>query len=108
MATSKARSRTADAEETGETDTDDETPEDLNAAVITLEWGGQTFTIPKRRGRWPVKALRELGRSKWIEGLAILLGEKQWDALALVCPTGDEFDTFANYAAEQVTEHALP
>ncbi|MDO3312399.1 Uncharacterised protein [Mycobacteroides abscessus subsp. abscessus] len=73
-------------------------PTDPDNATVDLVWEGLKFTIPKRRGRWPVNALRDFARGRNYEAVVTLIGgEKQWQQLAEKCPTGDEFDKFADY-----------
>ncbi|BAX98855.1 hypothetical protein MSTE_03555 [Mycobacteroides stephanolepidis] len=71
---------------------------DLDKATVELKWAGLTFTIPKRRGRWPVSALRDFARGRNYEAVVTLIGgEKPWQKLAEKCPTGDAFDEFLDY-----------
>lgn len=67
-------------------DSDDEVPEDLNAAVVTLEWKDQTFTLPKRRGRWPTRAAREFARENYLEAIIALIGEEAYQRLEGALP----------------------
>lgn len=71
---------------------------DPDKATVDLIWEGLKFAIPKRRGRWPVSALRDFARGRNYEAVVTLLGgEKQWQRLAEKCPTGDDFDKFVDY-----------
>lgn len=89
---------------------DEQTPEpvDLNKATVDLEWKGLKFTIPKRRGRWPVRAYREFNRSRNIEGLVALIGEDGWARLELVCPTSDDFEEFSDHAGDVIQANCIP
>lgn len=85
-----------------------EEPVNLNAAVVTLEWGGKTFTIPKRRGRWPTKSAREFARGNDLEAIVVLLGEDAYAELEQLCPFVDDLDEFANYAGEKIKRECIP
>lgn len=87
---------------------DDEAPVDLNKATVLLEWKGLEFSIPKRRGRWPVRAMREFNRGRNVEGLVMLIGEDGWARLALVCPVADDFEEFADYAGDMINAQCVP
>ncbi|MBN7468671.1 Uncharacterised protein [Mycobacteroides abscessus subsp. abscessus] len=80
---------------------DDQT--DPDKAIVDLVWEGLKFTIPKRRGRWPVSALRDFARGRNYEAVVTLLGgEEQWQQLVEKCPTGDDFDKFVDYVRDVV------
>ncbi|MCG5431241.1 hypothetical protein LV457_02915 [Mycobacterium sp. MYCO198283] len=85
-----------------------ETPEDLNSAVVTLEWKGETFTLPKRRGRWPIRAAREFGRENYFEAIIALIGEDGYDRLEWVCPYVDDINDFADYAGRTINTECVP
>ena len=91
-----------------DTDTDEAPVEDLNAAVVTLEWRGETFTLPKRRGRWPTRAAREFGRDNYVEAIVALIGEEGWARLEKVCPVVDDVNAFADYAGEKIKTECVP
>jgi hypothetical protein len=84
--------------------------EDLNAAVITLEWNGQTVgTIPKRRGRWPSKAGRLFEEEKYVGALQCLLGGEAYAKLEdEICPFIDDLDEFANHAGTIIQRECIP
>ncbi len=78
---------------------------DPDKATIELAWEGLKFVIPKRRGRWPVSALRDFARGRNYEAvIALIGGEKPWLALARKCPTGDDLDAFIDYVRNVVEE----
>lgn len=83
-------------------------PEDLNKATVTLEWKGLELAIPKRRGRWPVRALREFNRGRNIEGLVAIIGEENWARLELLCPTADDFEEFSDHAGATIDKQCIP
>ncbi|QEA10783.1 tail assembly chaperone [Mycobacterium phage Weirdo19] len=85
-----------------------EAAEALNRAVVTLEWKGQTFTLPKRRGRWPTRAAREFGRENHLGAIVALLGEEAWARLEELCPVVDDINEFANYAGEKIAAECIP
>lgn len=88
---------------------DEPTPApDPNTATVTLEWRGVKFSILKRRGRWPVRALREFNRGRNIEGLVALIGEDGWTVLERICPTSEEFEEFSDYAGEVIQRECVP
>ena len=82
--------------------------EKLNKAVVTLEWKGQTFTLPKRRGRWPTRAVREFGRDRHLEGIAVLIGEEAYAQLEALCPLADDMNEFADYAGGMIKRECVP
>lgn len=88
-------------------DSDDEAPEDLNAAVVTLEWKGQTFTLPKRRGRWPTRAAREFARENYLEAIIALIGEEAYGRLEELCPVVDDMNEFADYAGATINRECI-
>lgn len=88
-------------------DSDDEAPEDLNAAVVTLEWKGQTFTLPKRRGRWPTRAAREFARENYLEAIIALIGEEAYQRLEELCPVVDDMNEFADYAGATINRECI-
>ncbi|ORA24949.1 hypothetical protein BST13_33495 [Mycobacterium aquaticum] len=81
--------------------------EALNKAVVTLEWKGQTFTLPKRRGRWPTKAAREFARGNHLEGIAVILGDEAYARLEELCPVVDDLNEFADYAGEKIQSECV-
>ena len=82
--------------------------EALNKAVVELAWKGQTFTIPKRRGRWPTRAAREFNRENYVEAIVALLGEEQWARLEELCPLVDDINEFAEYAGPKINAECVP
>lgn len=88
-------------------DSDDEVPEDLNAAVVTLEWKDQTFTLPKRRGRWPTRAAREFARENYLEAIIALIGEEAYQRLEELCPLVDDMNEFADYAGATINRECI-
>lgn len=88
-------------------DSDDETAEDLNAATITLEWKDQTFTLPKRRGRWPTRAAREFARENYLEAIIALIGEEAYQRLEELCPVVDDMNEFADYAGATINRECI-
>lgn len=85
-----------------ETDNSENAP-DLNSQTVTLEFRGESFTVPKRRGRWPIEAILQFGRGQGLQAIRALLSDNDWDRLKKVCPTGDDFDTFINGAIDTLT-----
>lgn len=75
-------------------------------AVITLEFRGQTFEVPKRRGRWPIEAILQFGRGQGLQAFRELFGPKDWERLKTVCPTGDDFDEFKAYGVDKLMDEA--
>jgi hypothetical protein len=97
-------------DETSADDVSDEVAAELNPnlAVVTLEWKGETFTLPKRRGRWPVKAAREFGRENYVEAIVALLGEQAWARIETVCPVVDDINDFADYVGTTIQRECIP
>lgn len=86
---------------------EDAPAEDLNAATITLEYGGQKFEIPKRRGRWPIEAILQFGRGQTMQAIHALFGRKDWERLKTVCPTGDDWDQFLETVVDVLNTEAV-
>lgn len=86
----------------------EEAVENLNDAVVTLEWGGETWTIPKRRGRWSTRAAREFGRDNYVEAIVALVGEEGWQRVEAVCPYVDDLNAFADYAGARINAECIP
>lgn len=87
-----------------ETDNSRDAPEpDLNSQTVTLEFRGESFTVPKRRGRWPIEAILQFGRGQGLQAIRALLPNDDWDRLKKVCPTGDDFDAFIGGAIDTLT-----
>lgn len=87
-------------------DADTEATESPDTAVITLEFRGQTFEVPKRRGRWPIEAILQFGRGQGLQAFRELFGAKDWERLKSVCPTGDDFDEFKAYGVDKLMAEA--
>lgn len=97
--------KTTKPTEGAEDQADDETP--AAPETITLEFRGQTFEVPKRRGRWPVEAILQFGRGQGIQAVRELLGPKDWNRLKTVCPTGDDFDEFIEPAMDVLMSESV-
>lgn len=82
-------------------------PVDLNTATVVLAFGGAKFEVPKRRGRWPIEAILQFNRGQTIRGIRELLGADDWARLKKVCPTGDDFDRFADYAVDVLLDQCV-
>ena len=80
----------------------DGTPVDPDTETVTLEFGGQSFEVPRRRGRWPIEAVLQFGRGNLPAAFNALLGEKDWRRLKSVARTLDDFDAFALPAVDQL------
>lgn len=74
---------------------------------VEVEFRGETFTIPRRRGRWPTEALRAFQRGENIEAIAQLLGELQWRKMLRIAPNGDDIDVFSGVLMKVATEQVL-
>lgn len=85
-----------------DTEESEDTP-DLNSQTVTLEFRGETFTVPKRRGRWPIEAILQFGRGQGLQAIRALFPDADWERLKKVCPTGDDFDTFISGAIDTLT-----
>lgn len=83
-----------------------ETP-DPNTLTITLEFRGETFEVPKRRGRWPIEAILQFGNGQGMRGIRALIGAQDWERLKKVCPTGDDFGTFIDAAIDTLTTECI-
>lgn len=68
---------------------------------VSVEYLGNTYTIPRDRDDWPWIAHELFGEQKYAEGIRALIGDKQWGRLyrdgAL---TRREYRDFANLLAE--------
>lgn len=88
-------------------DDEAEAVESLDTAVITLEFRGQKFEVPKRRGRWPIEAILQFGRGQGLQAFRELFSTKDWERLKTVCPTGDDFDEFKDYGVDALMAEAI-
>lgn len=90
-------------------DEDQAAEDDAPAApeTITLEFRGQTFEVPKRRGRWPIEAILQFGRGQGLQAIRELIGPEDWKRLKTVCPTGDDFDEFLAPAMDVLMSQAV-
>lgn len=70
-------------------------PVDPDTETVTLEFRGETFDVPKRRGRWPIDAVLEFGNRDLARAFKELLGDADWRRLTAVAPTLDDFNAFA-------------
>lgn len=58
--------------------------------TVAVPYGGQTYTIPAERDRWPLDVLEALEEGKMTIALRGLLGSKQWARFKATGPrTGD-------------------
>jgi len=80
---------------------------DPNTATVTLEFRGEHFDVPKRRGRWPVEAILQFGRGQGLQAIRALFPDDDWARLKRVCPTGDDFDTFIDTAIDVLTTECI-
>lgn len=78
-------------------------------ADVEFDFRSITFTIPRRRGRWPTQALWcfQAGGQADIAGIRILLGEKQWKALCAIAPFGDDLEEFRELLGKIVEEQVV-
>ena len=81
---------------------------ELDAAVVELEWRGETFEIPKRQGRWPVRAARAFEEEQYVRALVAFLGEEGWERLERVCPVVDDLNEFSEYAGKVIRRECVP
>lgn len=90
-------------------DEDQAAKDDAPAApeTITLEFRGEKFEVPKRRGRWPIEAILQFGRGQGLQAMRELLGSEDWKRLKSVCPTGDDFDEFIDPAMEVLMSESI-
>ena len=86
----------------GDTDTEVPVPVDPDTEVVTLEFRGVKFDVPKRRGRWPIDAILEFGNRDLPKAFKALLGKQDWARLTAVAPTLDDFNEFALPAINQL------
>ena len=82
--------------------------EELNAAVVELVWKGETFTVPKRQGRWPVRAARAFEEGEYVKALVAFIGEEGWNRLEHVCPVVDDLNEFSDYAGKVIQRECVP
>ena len=92
---------------------DDETAEQrrerLNRATVSVVVNGETFTIPKRKGRWRMGVHRHLDRGEFDEALIKLIGEDRYTALDLSgkwCM--DDFSELADKMGDAIAENCIP
>lgn len=83
---------------------DGASPVDPDTEKVSLEFRGQKFEVPKRRGRWPVDAVLKFGDGDLLRAFKLLLGQSDWRRLTSVAPTIDDFNEFALPAVDRLTE----
>jgi hypothetical protein len=84
---------------------DTTTTEPEESGTLDFEYKGQTITFPKRRGKWPIRALREFGRGRNIEGTIALIGEGAWQKLERIIADGDGMEEFSNALSDFIDEN---
>ena len=82
--------------------------QELNAATVPLEWRGEVFEIPKRQGRWPVRAARAFEEGEYVKALVAFIGEEGWNRLERVCPVVDDLNEFSEYAGKVIQRECVP
>lgn len=91
-----------------DTEPEDSSPAvDLDALTVVLEFRGEKFEVPKRRGRWPLEAILQFGKGQGLQGIRALFTAQDWERLKGVCPTGDDFDTFIAGAIDTLTSECI-
>lgn len=80
---------------------------DLNSATVTISFRGETFAVPKRRGRWPIESILQFGRGQGLLAVRALFADTDWDRLKKICPTGDDFDAFIHTAIDTLTTECV-
>lgn len=90
-----------------DTDTDTDAPGDVAAESVVLEFRGETFEVPRRRGRWPIEAVLQFGRGNGLRAFYELMGQHDWQRLRAVAPTLDDFDEFYSPAVEQLRTECI-
>lgn len=81
---------------------------ELDAAVVELVWKGETFAIPKRQGRWPVRAARAFEEGEYVKALVAFIGEDGWNRLEMICPLVDDLNEFSDYAGKVIQRECVP
>lgn len=81
---------------------------ELNNATVELVWKGETFTVPKRQGRWPVRAARAFEEGEYVKALVAFIGEDGWNRLERVCPVVDDLNEFSDYAGKVIQRECVP
>lgn len=81
---------------------------ELDAATVELKWLGETFTVPKRQGRWPVRAARAFEEGEYVKALVAFFGEEGWNRLESICPVVDDLNEFADYAGKVIQRECIP
>ncbi|QIS00992.1 hypothetical protein F5X71_00400 [Nocardia brasiliensis] len=67
---------------------------------VTVEFRGESFTVPADTDDWPTLAHQALGSNRHIDGMEILLGPKQWPRLIRLCPKKRDFEEFSQMLAD--------
>lgn len=81
---------------------------ELDEAVVELSWKGETFTVPKRQGRWPVRAARAFEEGEYVKALVSFIGEEGWNRLERICPVVDDLNEFSDYAGKVIQRECVP
>lgn len=67
---------------------------EIKDGTVTIKFRDSTFHFPDSRAKWPTRAVQAFQRGKNMDGVELLLGPKQWDALNEVAPAVEDFWEF--------------
>lgn len=81
--------------------------------LLTLEWRGQSWNVPKDRGQWDMNVAFEFEEGNRMRGVFTILGgspagiNEARRAVYKVCRTQAEVDEFMDYATEFLNKNAV-
>lgn len=80
--------------------------------LVTFEFNGVTFELPRHRGKWPTRAILQFSRAETkddqIKGVETLIGPAQWDRLIdEVAPLAEQFDEFMELFSSTVADKCV-
>ena len=81
--------------------------------LLTLEWRGATWNVPKDRGQWDMNVAFEFEEGNRMRGLFTLLGgspagiNEARRQVYKVCRTQTEVDEFMDYATEFLNKNGV-
>lgn len=86
---------------------------DNDFEIVTVNWAGKSWNVPKDRGRWDMNVAFEFEEGNDIRGLFFLLGggtENLYKTRAEVyevCKTKAELNAFKKYASEVLNKECI-
>lgn len=97
-----------DENEDDEEETAEQAKARLDAAVVTVEMKGQSFSFPKRKGRWRMGVHRDIDNGQFSEALIKLIGEERYQSLDASGWCLDDFSDLSRVVGAAIEEQCVP